>query len=58
MSSDNPAALGGDGLAQTIEGAVDPPTATIQYVRVGLRGLGVLAPQEFLDGSDVAAVLQ
>ena len=46
------------GGPQTVERAVDPSTATIQYVRVDHRGLDVLVPQEFLDGSDVVAVLQ
>jgi len=37
---------------------VDPPTATIEYACAEHRGPDVLAPQEVLDGSDVAAVLQ
>ena len=37
---------------------MDPSPASIQYVRVDHRGLDVLVPQEFLDGSDVVAVFE
>ena len=37
--------LAGDGFPQTVEGAVDPSPATIQYVRVDHRGLDVALGQ-------------
>ena len=41
--------LAGRGFSQTVEGAVDPSPATIQYVRVDHRGLDVLVLQQFLE---------
>ena len=38
--------------------AVNPQPTAVQHVRVYHRGLDVLVPQEFLDRSNVAAVLQ
>ena len=46
VSPDDPAAVTGVGFPQTVEGAVDPSPATIQYVRVDHRGLDVLVPQQ------------
>ena len=54
----NPPALDRDPLSQPVEGTVHPSPAAVQHMRVDHRGLDVLVPQEFLDGSDVVAVLQ
>ena len=45
MSPDNPAVLAGRGFSQTVEGAVDPSPATMQYVRVDHRGLDLALGQ-------------
>ena len=37
---------------------MDPSTAAVQYVRVDHRRLDILVSQEFLNCSDVVAVLQ
>ena len=42
MGPDNTTALGRGSFLQTIERAVDPSTATIQYVRVDHRRLDIL----------------
>ncbi len=46
VSPDNPAALGGEGFPQTVERAVNPSTATIQYVHVDHRRLHVFMAQQ------------